>query len=204
MARTTFETPSAPQGLLETATQKPKLTLVVSPHGAIQTAEEELAFENRLRGMQPQQFGHNRQAATVSGAYHQSSTSALKQETSYLSGRITGPVQVFKAIVDMWNLNELQATRMLGFEDSELSYATSILHGDITLRGRDPKDRVSHLFVIRSSLASLFRDTQTENTWLREPQRDLENCTPLDFLVDGAFEKLLRVRHLVDVMSGRL
>lgn len=119
-------------------------------------------------------------------------------------GRITGPVQVLIRIIDSWNISLRDTTRMLGYEDSDQAYVSQILGGYTTLRGRDPKDRISNLFIIRSSLSGLFRDEQVENSWLRELQPELGDLTPFDYLTDGSMEKLLRVRQLVDDMSGKL
>jgi hypothetical protein len=184
---------------------KSGLRLVSSTPSAVggPMPDEARAFERSLQNNKQREFRSQPEALKSYSTPDGRTTTALKRRTHYEHGRITGPVQVFKNIINTWEVSEHDAVRMLGFED-ELNYATGILNGDVTLRGRDPKDRISNLFVIRSSLASLFRDTETENAWLREPQHDLDNDTPLDFLVDGAFEKLLRVRHLVDVMSGKI
>lgn len=194
-----------PQGL-DGAPPKAKLSLVHPTTNPVERPmyKETSAFEHRLQRGQRRGGWHRPKELADYSTSSEASVVAIKKGAPYAPGRVTGPVQVFNNIINTWNVSQLEASQMLGFENTELAYVADILNGNITLRGRDPKDRIANLFVIRSSLASLFRNTKTENAWLREPQEELENHIPLDFLVDGAFEKLLRVRHLVDLMSGRI
>ena len=80
---------------------------------------------------------------------------------------------------------------------------THVLQGHATLRGRDAKDRIAHLFQIRRLLWALFRDKTVENEWLREPRAVLKGKTPMDLLVEGSMENLLLVREVVELAAGR-
>ena len=68
--------------------------------------------------------------------------------------------------------------------------------------GRDVRDRIAHLFRIRESLHSLFRDLEVENEWLREPHDVLEGKSPMSLMVGGSMEDLLLVKEYVDEIAG--
>lgn len=128
---------------------------------------------------------------------------ARSAEGSPYRGRITGPVRFVNRLLDVWRLEPGYACVLLGFERSESAYVTHVLQGHATLRGRDAKDRIAHLFQIRRLLWALFRDETVENEWLREPRDVLKGKTPMDLLVEGSMENLLLVREVVELAAGR-
>ena len=119
--------------------------------------------------------------------------------------RITGPVRFVVKLLTTWELKpEVEsACTLLGFESSEATYVRDILEGRATLRGRDVKDRIAHLFRIRTLLSSLFRDDAVENEWLREPRDILNGKAPMELLMEGSMENLLLVREFVELATGR-
>ena len=122
-------------------------------------------------------------------------------ETPTLTGRATGPVQFFENLVESWGLDEEASAKLLGFEGTiELS---DLLSGTVSLRGRDTKDRLRHLLEIGFALDSLFRNENSVRMWLREPLGELDGESPLDHLLKGSMEHLLRLRQLVEFLSGR-
>jgi hypothetical protein len=130
---------------------------------------------------------------------------AQAAETPQYQITVTGPVRFIIKLLATWDLKpETEAAcTLLGFEPSEAAYVRDVLSGGETLRGRDAKDRIAHLFRIRSLLASLFRDEAVENEWLREPRDILEGKSPMDLLMEGSMENLLLVREVVEVVTGR-
>ena len=122
-------------------------------------------------------------------------------ETPTLTGRATGPVQFFENLVESWGLDEEASAKLLGFEGTiELS---DLLSGTVSLRGRDTKDRLRHLLEIGLALSGLFRNEDSVRMWLREPLGELGDESPLDHLLEGSMEHLLRLRQLVEFLSGR-
>ena len=119
--------------------------------------------------------------------------------------RIAGPVRFIVKLIATWDLKPevASACTLLGFEPSEAPHVRDVLQGLDTLRGRDVKDRIAHLFRIRTLLSSLFRDDAVEREWLREPRDLLKGKAPMDLLMEGSMENLLLVRELVEVASGR-
>ena len=67
----------------------------------------------------------------------------------------------------------------------------------------DVRDRIAHLFQIRKTLSSLFRDLDVENEWLREQHTLLDGQEPLKLLLGGSMEDLLLVKEYVDAAAGR-
>lgn len=122
--------------------------------------------------------------------------------STYPRGRLTGPVQFLSKLISLWNLERDAACTLLGYEKSDHDYVGAILSGMTSFRGRDANERVTNLFKIRSALSSIFRDLKVENEWLRESQKVLGDQTPLQLILEGSMENLLRVRLLVERMSG--
>jgi len=122
---------------------------------------------------------------------------------SSFQGRITGPVKFINLLLDAWQLDSNSACILLGFESSDSGYIQNVLRGYATLRGRDAKDRIVHLFQIRTSLSALFQDDDVENEWLRERQQVLNEKTPMELLQEGSMENLLLVKEYVETVAGR-
>ena len=117
--------------------------------------------------------------------------------------RLSGPIQFVSRLLELWHLEAHDAVGLLGFDPSDTDHVAAVLAGREQFRGRDVRDRISHLFWIRKTLWSLFRDIKTENDWLREPHSLLEDRSPLSLLVGGSMEDLLLAREYVDAVAGR-
>ena len=118
-------------------------------------------------------------------------------------GRLTGPVQFARKLLQTWKLHLGDAAALLGFERSERTSIDNLLNGRVALAGRDVKDRIACLLHIRSTLSALFRSEEVENEWLREPHAMLDDQVPMHLLLEGSMENLLLVREYVDAMAGR-
>ena len=117
--------------------------------------------------------------------------------------RISGPVQFVLKLLDSWRLSRDEAVLLLGFDQTDNSLVQAILEGAVDLHDRDVRDRIAHLFQIRKTLSSLFRDLDVENEWLREPHILLDEQEPLKLLLGGSMEDLLLVKEYVDAAAGR-
>ena len=117
--------------------------------------------------------------------------------------RISGPVQFVLKLLVNWRLSEDDAVLLLGFDAEAKGLVRSILAGAIDLHSRDIRDRIAHLFHIRATLSSLFRDLEVENDWLRESHTLLDEREPLELLLGGSMEALLLVKEYVDAAAGR-
>ena len=51
--------------------------------------------------------------------------------------RPSGPIQFIAKLLEFWNLDRLDASRLLGFEESDADYVDRIMEGTELLRGRD-------------------------------------------------------------------
>lgn len=132
----------------------------------------------------------------------------VSAQSDYIPGseehsRLTGPVQFVLRLMDSWRLGTPEAVKLLGFDPSDLDHVTSVLTGVEQFRGRDVRDRIAHLIWIRMTLWSLFRDLDTENSWLREPHSMLGDKSPLSLLLGGSMEDLLLAREYVESAAGR-
>lgn len=116
--------------------------------------------------------------------------------------RLSGPIQFFLKLIELWRLEEEDACKLLGYELMEIKYVEDVLSGVSSLLGRDPKDRIANLFVIRKRLDGLFKDIDVENEWLREKHADLNNNSPLELLLSGSMENILLIKEFVEHVSG--
>lgn len=117
--------------------------------------------------------------------------------------RISGPVQFVLKLLENWRLSRDDAVLLLGFDQKDNGFVQAVLAGAADLHDRDARDRIAHLFYIRQTLSSLFRDLDVENDWLREPHTLLDNQEPLKLLLGGSMEDLLLVKEYVDAAAGR-
>lgn len=116
--------------------------------------------------------------------------------------RLSGPVQFVLKLLDYWRLSRDDSVSILGFDPTDSDYVKDILNGMASLRGRDVRDRIAHLFHIWTTLSSLFQDRDVENDWLRESHALLDERSPLKLLLGGAMEDLLLVKEYVDAAAG--
>lgn len=117
--------------------------------------------------------------------------------------RLSGPIQFVLRLLDSWRLEKRDIVALLGFGSTEAAHVDDVLAGQDHFRCRDVQDRIAHLFHIRETLDSLFRDLDAENTWLREPQAGLEGKSPLSLLLGGSMKDILLTRDYVDAAAGR-
>ena len=117
--------------------------------------------------------------------------------------RLTGPIVFINRLIDTWNLKESDATFLLGYEKTDHDYVSELLSGRKKLIGRDIKDRIAYLIIIRITLSSLIRDEVAENLWLRDSQVELNNTSPMKLMLSGTMKNLLIVKNFIDVIAGR-
>ena len=135
-----------------------------------------------------------------SGSYEENSIHLIRIASRK---RLTGPVRFVWKLKEFWRLRGDQVVGLLGFDQADTDHVVAALHGIVTLRGRDVRDRIAYLFAIRATLSSLFRDLDVENEWLREPHSLLHRKSPLALLSNGSVEDLLIVKEYVDTVAGR-
>lgn len=117
-------------------------------------------------------------------------------------GRLTGPIQFVRKLMDFWRLDNRDVVRLLGFTPEDFEYISAVLDGRRQLRGRDACDRIAHLFCIRRTLWSLFRNLDVENEWLRERHSMLNGRSPMSLILEGSMEDLLLAREYIESAAG--
>ena len=127
---------------------------------------------------------------------------AARGHLGEVTGRLTGPVQFVRKLMGFWRLGMLDVVGILGFDPEDIEHVSAVLGGKEQFRGRDVKERISHLFFIRRALWSLFRDLDVENDWLRERHHMLNEKSPLSLMLDGSMEDFLLAREYVDHASA--
>ena len=130
-------------------------------------------------------------------------TRNISNPALFQSCRLTGPIQFVRNLLKTWNLEQIDAVFLLGFEVSDRHHVDNLLNGYAPLVGRDIKDRIAYLFQIRGTLSILFQSKEVENEWLREKHTMLNDQKPLEMLLEGTMENLLLVKDYVNVAAGR-
>lgn len=120
------------------------------------------------------------------------STSTWPRERSFV------PAQLIYRIFETWHLEMRDMAALLGLEESDQRLASEFLAGKSMIVGRDIKDRIAYLILIKSNLHSLFQNEDVENEWLREKQGLLRDRTPLGLLLEGSMENMLLVKEFCD------
>ena len=120
------------------------------------------------------------------------STGAWPRKQSFV------PTQLIHKIFETWNLEMRDRATLLGLEESDQWLASEFLAGRAKVAGRDIKDRIAYLILIKTTLYSLFRNEVVENEWLRETHGLLGDRTPLALLLEGSMENMLLVKEFCD------
>lgn len=115
---------------------------------------------------------------------------------------LRAPVLLVTRIFETWNLEAREQSILLGLDASDQSLVQDILSGKPTICGRDFRDRVAYLILIRRTLFALFQDDYVENEWLRESHQLLGNRAPMDLLLEGSMANLLLVKEYCDEVGG--
>ena len=127
---------------------------------------------------------------------------AARGHLGEVTGRLTGPVQFVRKLMVFWRLGMRDVVGILGYDPEDIEHVSAVLGGKEQFRGRDVRERISHLFFMRRALWSLFRDLDVENDWLRECHHMLNEKSPLSLMLDGSMEDFLLAREYVDHASA--
>lgn len=126
---------------------------------------------------------------------------AARPVSPRIVGRVTGEVELIRRLKERWALSNDDLRILLDYNSSD--DVARLLDGISTLRGRDRRDRVKHLFRVYEALRPLFRDEAAERQWLRTPNWRLRGEAPLARMLRGSMEDLLIVRDLAKYETGR-
>lgn len=117
---------------------------------------------------------------------------------------LSGPLALFRRLVDRWELKTSEACRLLGLDPTDVLRLQSIRLGLAPFVGRDPMDRLDAMTEIFRSLAGRFgRNPKAERDWLRAATTDLKDRAPLTVMTEDGMEGLLTVRDYLRWLDGR-
>lgn len=114
---------------------------------------------------------------------------------------LAGPVAVLKRIADIWKVSDAELAIILACDSTH--EARDIIEGRRGLLPPNQASRVRYLFSVHETLSELLRDEKAEARWLRRRSRDLGGLTPLEVLLRGRIEGILRVKHFANRCVGR-
>jgi hypothetical protein len=114
---------------------------------------------------------------------------------------LAGEVALFREIMKDWDLNDQQASAVLGY--AEPSFASELFKGLVTIRQRDAEERLQTVITLAVDLEALYRDVDVIRKWLRKPHSLLDGAIPLKLATEGSSVDLLRLSEYVEYLSGR-
>jgi hypothetical protein len=79
----------------------------------------------------------------------------------------------------------------------------ALYRGRTSLRTRDEKDRLRAVLRIATDLYALYRDEREIRGWLREQKKRFGGRSAYDLMMEGSMENLLRVKQVLEALSGR-
>jgi hypothetical protein len=121
--------------------------------------------------------------------------------------RLGGPgMRTFRRIADEWGLSEERRIALLGYpgRSTYQQWARKAREGRDLSLPFDTLMRVSALLGIYKALAILFERPDDRLAWLKSSAAvlDFGDLPPLDVMVDGGLDGLMRVRRRLDAARG--
>ena len=110
---------------------------------------------------------------------------------------LRGVVDAFVKTCQRWKLGEHDQMVLLGYEPHDV-VGQRVLAGDILPSAQDFEDRVGYVVGISLGLEALFGvNAEAEMGWLREPRIELDDNSPLTFMLEGHMANLFTISELV-------
>jgi hypothetical protein len=113
-----------------------------------------------------------------------------------LSDSNTVTLNAFWRIADRWGLGREERARLLATSPRSISRWQG--ERGIPDLSRDQLERLSYLLGIFSGLHTILGDTPLADAWVRRPNADFGERTPLDRMLAGNVGDLAHVRAYVD------
>ena len=114
---------------------------------------------------------------------------------------VSGPEELFRKLVQRWELSEEDAARAIGRESAEKPvHIRRLLNGYAAL-SKSERERVAELFRLFNIVHALFRDREGELEFLRERKTLLE-ASILEKVTTGRWRDLQRaIEYLLDLTA---
>ncbi len=118
------------------------------------------------------------------------------------SNKIAGLAEGFKKICQRWKLDNSAMAMLLHLEE-EIVLSAQILSGQVPPLTGDLKDRMTIVIGISLGLGDLFGECrEAEVLWLNSKHSKLDDLTPLEHMLKGAFTNLTDITQLLDSARG--
>lgn len=114
-----------------------------------------------------------------------------------LKGRITGPVRLLQEVTKAWSLSHPELMNLLAYPSERL--VSGLLDGRVTFwPDSDRGDRLRLMYFIHSTLADLFVKAADEGRWMRAKLADLDNLSPLEYMLQKRIPGMVALRAFVE------
>ena len=116
--------------------------------------------------------------------------------------RLHGIIDAFVKVCQRWCLDENDQMKLLGFSSDDF-FGKLILKGIDRALPHDIDDRATCVVGIGMSLFSLFGESaEAEIHWLNHPRTNLQNRSPLAYMLEGRMENIFTVVNMVKHERG--
>jgi hypothetical protein len=117
--------------------------------------------------------------------------------------RRSAAIDAFINTCERWKLAENEKLILLGYGDDSAFLGNQILQGHMLATPQDARDRAGYLLAVSIGLGAIFNEQpDAERSWLTLPKSELNEKTPLDFMLEGRMENILAVLRLVEQERG--
>ena len=118
------------------------------------------------------------------------------------STRPHGIIEAFVKVCQRWRLNDNDQMKLLGFPSDDV-IEQLILEGSVHSSSYEVDDRATYVVGIGMSLFSLFGESaEAEIHWLNHPRTNLQNRSPLAYMLEGHMENIFTVVDMVKHERG--
>jgi uncharacterized protein (DUF2384 family) len=103
-----------------------------------------------------------------------------------------------RRIARVWALSDVEMAPLLGIAQGDVARFYAQADSTISPAARE---RVAVLIGIWENLASLFGGGPIAHEWIRRPNRDFDDHSPLEHMMTGEFDDLVAVRRYLSLLE---
>jgi Antitoxin Xre/MbcA/ParS C-terminal toxin-binding domain len=143
---------------------------------------------------------HNPQLAFLAEPAFTFTSSTIELSQQHVSRH--GVMEAFVNTCQRWNLSDREELTLLGYADNPF-LGNQILDSRMLATPQDAKDRAAYVLAISVGLGAVFNEViDAERKWLNLPNGNLNDKTPLAFMLEGRMANIVTVLRLVEQERG--
>lgn len=125
---------------------------------------------------------------------------SVPHDAGYSSEELQAMQRAMLNLFGRWGVSDINASVILGGISAKTYRRWK--DGDYGRVSRDLADRMSNLLGVHKALRIIFADAVTGYQWVQAPNKAFAEKSPLNILLQGGMEDILRIRRYLDVARG--